>query len=152
MDNSIVIPKLNPRVKTVEVGIDELRSVKMYPLSAACQLSIPGLIGGFFEAVATIGKGETPQEDMSTFSYFDILSGTLRNNISEVLTFVFKENDRVTLDVLDNVQLMEIVENIMEVNYGEDLRKKFQVVKENLKTVFPLTNLSPKLSETLATN
>lgn len=152
MDNIQSVPKLNPRIKTVEVGIDELRSVKMYPLSASCQLSIPGLVGGFFEDVATIGKGETAQEDMSTFSYFDILSGTLKNNMTEVLTFVFKETDKVTLEVLDNTQLMEIVTNIVEVNYGEDLRKKFQVVRENLKTIFPLTNLSPKLSETPATN
>ena len=137
-------PKLNPRIKTVTIGISELREVKQYPLSASCQLSIPGLIGGFFESAASVGN--TPEVD-NTFTYFDVMASVIKTNISEILSFIFKEEAKVGLEDIDNAQLIEIVSNIIEVNYGEELGKKFVAIRENLKTLFPLMSLSQKSLE-----
>lgn len=112
---------LNPDIKNINVGIKELREVKIYPLSMTDQFQ---LTEDLAQVINEMGSGV----DFSTITNEDALQfmkKLLSENLMKILTYVTTEEERPTLDELTNNQFYEIANILFEVNY-EGLLKNFK--------------------------
>lgn len=131
------VPRLNPRVKTMDIGIEYLRKIKIFPLSAACQFKIVGMFGAILESIASM------KDDSAGASFMELIGDVIKNNIHELISFVTNPDESVTIEEFDNEQLLQFIETILEVNYGEELVKKYQGAWEKARGAFRLTNSLP---------
>lgn len=126
--------KLNPQIASLEIGIRNLRTIKIYPLSFGDQLEMTDLITEtiqkFIEA-----RGEKLQEDNVEFVQFII--DLLRKNLSKIIRLISDEEDTL-LKEITNVQVVDMVNIIYEMNYEESI-KNAQSLFEKIKPMFQST-------------
>lgn len=143
---------LNPDIKQVTIGVKNLRTVGIYPLSLGQEKKMIEVIAQIITSAINLGVGdEKPDalpatngiasmaddvdpavlEDSSTDEdltiFFNIIT-IIKNNIEEIISFVFDPEDDVKLDEITNKQLAIIAERIYEVN--------FEVTLKNFKDLF----------------
>jgi len=135
--------KLNPQVAEIEIGIRNLRTIKVYPLSVGGQLSMTDLVTkglqGFFEAQ---GDFVTTEQDVAFVAFLTTL---INENLGKIIEMVTDEKGAV-LDEMTNVQAAAFAEIIFDMNYGEVL-KNAQSLAEKVKALFPSTRPSLLSSE-----
>lgn len=123
--------KLNPQIASLEIGIRNLRTIKIYPLSFGDQLEMTDLITEtiqkFIEA-----RGDKLQEDNVEFVQFII--DLLRKNLSTIIKLISDEEDTL-LKEITNVQVVDMVNIIYEMNYEESI-KNVQSLFEKIKPMF----------------
>lgn len=126
--------KLNPQIASLEIGIRNLRTIKIYPLSFGDQLEMTDLITEtiqkFIEA-----RGDKLQEDNVEFVQFII--DLLRKNLSKIIRLISDEEDTL-LKEITNVQVVDMVNIIYEMNYEESI-KNAQSLFEKIKPMFQST-------------
>ena len=126
--------KLNPQIASLEIGIRNLRTIKIYPLSFGDQLEMTDLITEtiqkFIEA-----RGDKLQEDNVEFVQFII--DLLRKNLSKIIKLISDEEDTL-LKEITNVQVVDMVNIIYEMNYEESI-KNAQSLFEKIKPMFQST-------------
>jgi len=135
---------LNPRTKTFEFGLRELKSCVIYPLSMADQFRLTNAISKAAEQYqeATL-PGNITLEEVENEDTPDTVSNAaktvvnfLQENVETILVMVTDEKDRPTMDEMDNVQLAELVEIIFDNNYANTI-KNFQSLIEKARGLFP---------------
>jgi len=123
--------KINPRITVVEIGIRDLRKVKIYPLSVGHQLQMKETVAGMLEGMTGLSENTTP-EQLTNF----VLS-FVENNISTLLSYVVNQDDLVkcgydNIDALlmdvDNIQITEIAKVVYDRN--------FKGLIKNVKSLF----------------
>lgn len=133
--------KLNPEITEVFVGIEEIRPVKIYPLSLPDHTEkLPNILIGAYEAFRTalIEAGDlkkmTNEQGLALLEKF---RGLLHENIEAILILVCKENERPKLEELTGPQLFTIVDTIFSKNYESVLKNAVDLFKrvKNLKVV-----------------
>ena len=120
--------RLNPEISSAEIGVRELKEIKIYPLSMADQLSMTNLITDtvrkFFE------KG-----DVDDFVFAQFLSKLIEENLETILMMV-TDKEQANLEDMTNNQAVAIAEIVYEVNFGS-LVKKVKSLLEKVKEQFP---------------
>ena len=132
--------RLNPDIKEVKIGVRRLRTIKVYPLSAADQFKLSDIITkGLQTFLASEGEVD--------IAFVSVMMGLIRENIGTVLELVTDEKDRGKniLEDLTNNQIVEIADIIYEVNYMA-LQKKVTSLLEKLAPNLP-ASLSGRLSQ-----
>ena len=126
----------NPQITEVTVGVRNLRTITLYPLSMADQMSVTDLISKALSAFASRGEEDNEME------FIALLVGLVKENILKILEMVTDEKGEDLAKELTNVQSAEIAEIIYDVNFGEML-KNAQSLVEKVKTAFPSTRPLP---------
>jgi len=128
--------RINPRIKNVEIGILNLREIKIYPLSMTDQLSLTDLINeamkSFFESDIDVdGENEN-------LIFVSFIVKTIRDNIKKLLKFVTPdEKPEIVMKEIDNHQLSEIVKIVYQDNY--------EVPVKNVMSLFPTEKIQSVL-------
>jgi hypothetical protein len=117
---------LNPRISKVTVGIRELHTVSIYPLSFSDEMAMTDIIVNVIEKF--MAANTSNQTDVV---FVALLAQAIKDNIKDFIRLVtdpdewsFCNNKDDMLKHVDNHQLMEIASIVKEANFGEDLRKK----------------------------
>lgn len=130
--------KLNPQIRRVEIGIKQMREIKIYPLSMADQLEVTDLVAAAIKTYVVEG-------DQSEVGVAAFLAQAIKDNVSLLLKKATDEGDEV-LSEITNLQAAEIAEILYEVNY-ESIAGKVMSLVEKIKRQFPSRKLSPTPSE-----
>lgn len=139
---------LNPRIKKIELGLDEMTEYTIYPLSMASQFEISDIISKAADKIAGVTDGSG---DMGTdIAVVQASIEVIKNNLGIILEKVTKKDNRPKLDDLDNVQFSELAELIFDVNYAGTI-KNFQSLVQKIKNLFPSTGQSQQSSESPVT-
>jgi len=130
--------RLNPQIVDVEIGIRELRKIKIYPLSMKDQLDLTNLI---VEAL-NVQVNEKGSTDLS----IAFLVGLIRDNLEKVLKMATDEEN--IMSEISNVQAMEIAEKLFDVNFAS-VAKNFKSLSEKAMNMFQSERPSqPSVSDT----
>jgi len=130
--------KLNPQIVDVEIGIRELRKIKIYPLSMKDQMDLTNLIVEALN-VQVIENGST---DLS----IAFLVGLIKENLEKVLKMATDEED--VMGEISNVQALEIAEVIFDVNFAS-VAKNFKSLSDKVMKLFPSERPSqPSVNDT----
>ena len=128
---------LNPRIKTIELGIEELTEYRIYPLSMADEFRISEIISSVAkDVVALEEKGESSDTQLVQLGL-----NVIKDNIGTILEMTTKKDNRPKLTEIDNVQFSELTELIFEINF-EGTIKNFQGLVKKIKSMFPQTRPS----------
>ena len=121
--------RLNPQIKDVEIGIRNLRSIKIYPLSVSDQLTATNLVTSALQVFMT--NKDVKNNDLLFVAF---MLEQIRTNASEILKMVLDETEspEAVLKEMSNEQMMVIVKAIYEVNY-ESLSKNVKSLLEKKK-------------------
>lgn len=110
--------QLNPEVKEIKIGIRELRSIKIYPLSFRDQSSASDLIS---ESMQKLLEAQNRPDIVFVTEILNMITENADRILSLVMDPAEKGDD--ILGELSNQQLLEIAETIYDVNYAH-LQKK----------------------------
>ena len=129
MNTSDEMVRLNPQIKDVEIGIRNLRSIKIYPLSVSDQLTATNLVTSALQVFMT--NKDVKNNDLLFVAF---MLEQIRTNASEILKMVLDETEspEAVLKEMSNEQMMVIVRAIYEVNY-ESLSKNVKSLLEKKK-------------------
>ena len=136
---------LNPQITDVDVGVRDLRIVKIYPLSLKDEKLFADVfqqtLKKYFEQ--TIDEGD--EEQISRF-VGEILK-LIEENFIKILGLVTDENGQELFDSLTSMQASQIVMAIYRTNFEEPL-KNAEGLLNKVKTLFQLRRPSqPFLSD-----
>jgi len=119
--------QINPQIRTVLIGVRELRKIKIYPLSIADQLEITDLIAGPLGRFAEA-------EDQSDSAFIALILDTLKKNLSKILTIATDEDGEEIMKDLTNKQAIDIGNIIYKENF-EYLSKNIKGLWERIKNM-----------------
>jgi hypothetical protein len=135
--------RLNPDIAKADVGIRELKTLTIYPLSAAFQMNLAGdvsdLLVGFFSV-----KVKDLTEDEVSQKIAGLLMQLIRENIETVLEHVIDSNEMTAngyatvkdlLEDTTNNQLLYIGQIVYDNNYKELVAKLKGFLMERVKEV-----------------
>lgn len=130
--------KMNPDITTSDIGIINLRTITIYPLSVANQLDATDLIIKVVNGMSSLDKIDD-EAVVKTFI------GLVGDNIQKILNMVTSESEVIDFVELTNTQLLEIVQKIYEINYKDvsknlkDLIQKMQPLLASMRSQQPLS-------------
>ncbi len=166
--------KLNPnsQVADVEIGIRNLRSIKIYPLSIADEIEVSDLVSQAVGAAMSLNLGD--ESDASLMQFIAAIMEIIKNNLGRILTLVVDEHDfprqsfprkllakvlsrkvdngSVLLKEMSNDQAVAIAEVIYKVNFevpAKNVQSLFEKIKEAFLSKRP-SRLSAKDTESIS--
>jgi hypothetical protein len=116
---------LNPQIHETDIGIVNLRKIKIYPLAVGHQLEMSDLISEAVGAFVNMTSGDDEKEEIISFISFVI--GLIRKNIGRIIKYLTKEDESI-LKEITNVQLSKIV--------GIVYRENFEIPSKNVMNLF----------------
>ena len=120
----------NPDIKTIHVGVRELRKVFIYPLSMNDQFQ---LLEKLSTAIQKIAEGK--QLDLkSNIEGVAFMKDVITENLEQILEYVTDLEERPQLKEITNNQLYEIVNIIFSVNF-ESMIKNFKDLFQRAKGI-----------------
>jgi len=145
--------RINPKIRMADIGIRELESIKIYPLSLAGQGEMADIITEAlqrFNAVAgpspvpapKPGKKSSvqsvpsmqPTPQMSDLGVVAFIIDLIKKNLSKVLTlatdFDTPEKSDEALKKIDNDQAVEIADIVWQQNYENSLKNGIALFKK----------------------
>ncbi len=126
--------KLNPDIKKVDVGIRELKTITIYPLSAHDQFDLTNRIVSVITDLSEKGELATLTNEEAV----NFIQTVIRDNLQIILEYVVDEEERPSFDELTNNQIYTIVSTIFEVNY-EGFLKNFKDLFKRAAELVPTT-------------
>ena len=122
--------KLNPDIKKVDIGVREVRTINVYPLSISDQFQFAEYVSNVFNELQ---GGEYDLNNLTDEkTAIDFIQNFIGKHIMELIDFVVDENEKPTFDELTNNQLAKIATIIFEENF-EGLVKNFKNLFERAK-------------------
>lgn len=126
--------RINPQIKSAEIGILKLRKIKIYPLSMADQLSLTDIIN---EAMKSFFESSKGSED-ENLVFVSFIVKTIQDNIKVILKFIVPdEKPEAIMKEISNQQLSEIVRTVYQDNYEEPVK--------NVMSLFPTEKIQSVL-------
>ena len=126
--------RINPQIKSVEIGILKLRKIKIYPLSMADQLELTELIN---KTMKSFFESDRDGED-ETLVFVSFIVKTIQENIGTILGFVSPNETPVKImQEITNQQLSEIVRIVYQDNYEGPVK--------NVMSLFPTEKIQSVL-------
>lgn len=135
---------MNPQIQSMEIGIRNIRAVTIYPLSMADQFKLSDIVT---DAMKEYGTDDTS----SDVEIFEVIMGTIQENLIAILDLITDPNEHIKLDELTNTQFSELCELIYSTNYDTAI-VKFKSLFEKAKKVFQSKRQLPKSSSELVTD
>jgi hypothetical protein len=137
----------NPRIKSIDLGTQELISYTIYPLSMADEFRISDIITKIANEVLEMeNKGASSDAALGKLAL-----EVIKDNIGTLLKMTTKANNRPELAQIDNVKFSELVELIFEMNFETSI-KNFQSLVERIKGMFQPTRQSQQSLDIPATD
>lgn len=148
--------RINPRIVDVEIGIHDLRKIKVYPLSMQDQKELTKLIN---KVLKSIFAADTKKKDDKNLIFISLVVKAIEENIEEIFKYVIPDEDiGKVMKEIDNAQLSEIVKVVYQTNYETPVKNVMSLFQqEQLQSVLkrPLsqsvenmgTNLNTSLNE-----
>jgi len=119
--------RINPRIKSVDIGILNLRKIKVYPLSMHDQLGLTRTIN---KALETFFQLDDKEGDAGKIVFAGFMIKLIQDNIKLILKLICPDEDVVQLQKeMDNNQLSEIVKIVYLDNYEQPVK--------NVTSLFP---------------
>lgn len=113
--------KQNPRIREVEVGIRDLKKIKVFPLAIGDELAVSDLIS------ETLTQFFSQKVDDINKKVIDFFIGTVTSNLLKVLDFITDEDNlksagyengiKDLIKDLDNDQLVDMFEIVYKNNF-----------------------------------
>lgn len=122
--------RLNPDINKVDIGVRELTTITIYPLSAKDQFDLTSRLVNTITVLAE--KDDFAQ--MTNEKALEFVQTAIKENLEVILEYVVDEEERPTMDKLTNNQIYTIVAIIFEVNY-EGFIKNFKNLFERGKVL-----------------
>jgi len=122
--------------KTTTIGIKEMKTITLYPLSVADQLKLPQIAADFMQRIA----GREDLLNITDMAFVELVTEFIQEKIHIILAFVTEAE--VSLEELTNLQLMEIVNAIFDMNF-EPVLKNWNSLSERVRIAFQLERPSP---------
>jgi len=114
--------RINPRIRSVNIGIRSLRKIKIYPLSMHDQKELIALVNKILKSLFESNKkiGKTDDKNLIFISH---VVKAIEDNIEELLAYAAPDEDitKFMKDV-DNDQLSEIVGHVYRDNFGTPVK------------------------------
>lgn len=132
--------RLNPQIKTISIGVKELKEIKLYPLSMADQLTMTNIITTALQEFFDQGGAAK-----SEYVFAKFVAELIEANLGTILKMITDEGE-ANLEKITNNQAVEIAEIVYEVNFGS-LVKKAKSLLEKVKEQFPSGRPLPTFSE-----
>ena len=113
--------RINPRIRSVNIGIRSLRKIKIYPLSMYDQKQLIALVNKILKTLFDVDK-ETGKDDKNLVFISHVVKA-IEDNIEELLAYATPDEDitKFMKDV-DNAQLSEIVGHVYRDNFGTPVK------------------------------
>jgi len=137
--------KINPQVTEIELGVSDLRTYKVYPLSVGDQLEltnhIADSISTFLSATNILSSITDPDLEMTENQIGALvvfLSDTLKDNLEKVLRLVIGTNSFLLdesetnnlMRCITNAQVIEIIDLVIEMNFNGNLKNAKSLFKK----------------------
>ena len=116
--------KINPQIADLKIGIRNLRTIKIYPLSLGDQLEMTDLITETVQEFFASREKIENQEDMEFVQFFVKI---LRENLGKILNLIADED---VLKDLTNLQAVELADLIYEMNYADSIKNAQSLFKK----------------------
>lgn len=125
--------KLNPQVKSIEVGVRSLRKITIYPLSIADQSRLIDKVWGTIDEFFQNKEGEKSNSEFAKY-----MVEVIRVNLLEILSLITdkEEFEGDPLEDMTNLQVSELALLIYEENF-EGATKNFQSLFGKIRKLFP---------------
>ena len=109
-------PTLNPQIESMLVGTRTLREIKIYPLAFGKQLEMTDMIT---EALsAWFAKDEMEDGDPHNLAFAQIILQIIKDNLGKIVVLATDgDNGPELLNDLSNLQMVELAEHILNMNY-----------------------------------
>jgi hypothetical protein len=141
--------KINPKCRKVEIGVREIKTITIWPMSLADELSFSETILGLMGEYSEIEEKKVEQENKEKGT--EDIEGKLalfivtaiKENLLELLALVADE--KVSLSDIDNEQFMDICDIIFEMNFDGAVGKGVRLLKR-IKSMFLQKTQSENLS------
>jgi hypothetical protein len=128
------LTKLNPRVETRQIGIRQLYEVNIYPLSFGDEIALLDII-----STSLIQYGSLPREEQTDIILAQIITEFIKKNIAQIINLVIDQEAWIQMSeskdfmkCLDNVQLLDLIQTIYDMNFGDEVQKKAKEMAKNL--------------------
>jgi len=131
---------LNPRIKELDLGVEELTTYKIFPLSMADEFKISDIIAKAMAEIANVEGG-------GDVVLINKVLAVIKDNLGTIIEMVTKKDNRPKMDDMDNVQFSELAELIFDVNFAGAI-KNFRSLVDKVKSLFQSTGQSQPSSET----
>jgi len=136
---------LNPQIMEVEIGIRNLRKIKLYPLAVGDQMKMTSIIA---TSVSGFLVSKEAKDESLMIGFF---IKTVNDNLARFLSLALGEKEQEgtfpetekTLEDITNLQASEIAEIIFKMNYEESV-KNFQSLFEKVRKLFPSEGSLPE--------
>lgn len=116
--------QLNPQIADLEIGIRDLRTIKIYPLSLGDQLEMTDLIT---ETVQKFFESREKIEGQNDMDFIQFFVNLLKDNLKEILNLIADED---ISKELSNLQTVELASLIYTMNYEESLKNAHSLFKK----------------------
>jgi len=130
-----IAQRVNPRIVDVEIGIHNLRKIKVYPLSMHDQKQLTKLIDEVLKSIFKDDGGKS--KDDKNLIMVSRAVKAIEENIEPIFKFVLPdENIPKLMKELDNDQLSQIVEVVYNTNYKTPVKNVMSLFQtEQLESV-----------------
>lgn len=150
------LQKLNPQITDLEIGVCNLRSIKIYPLSLGDEIEISDLIAQAFNAAMKLNIQADNEEVMMQF--IAAIVDIIKKNLGRILTLITTDDAIVSkfwekigmakqsrgeklLRDMTNMQAVQAADIIYKVNFespAKNVKSLFEKVKGSLLSQRPL--------------
>lgn len=118
---------LMPIIREIQIGIEEVKEYKVYPLSVANFMELTEIIKEFIQAfIAEEAQADSRKHDAEMFP---VLLEIFGKHINKIIHMVIRNAPEDITEQMTGAQLVGLAHIVYEANY-EDILK-------NLKTLFP---------------
>ncbi len=124
--------RINPQITSFDIGIRNLRTIKIYPASFGDQLEMTDIIT---ETVQEFFKSRESVEQKTDIALVKFLVDLIRDNLIKIIKLISDENEEM-LKEISNVQAVELATLVYETNYGESA-KNVQSLFKKIQPLFP---------------
>jgi len=132
--------EINPQIKTVKIGVRDLREIEILPISYGDQKKLSALIIAAAKEVIKTGATQDVDEQ-----FMSAVLGILQENLEKIIPFITDEDDpQAILNNSTNNQLIEIGTIVYEENY-----KKLVALAKNLVGLILKMGLTEKTQSVL---
>ena len=138
------LQNLNPCIADAVIGIRNMRTITLYPLSMADQIAFTDLIT---EALQSF----TQKGDMEDIAFVSFLVNLIKDNLDRLLKLVASDESGDLLSEITNSQAVAIAEIILDVNYGDAIKNAKSLIVKAQSLFQSVRPSQPSLSDTVAT-
>ena len=137
--------KLNPQITDVDVGVRDLRTVKIYPLSLKDEKLFAEMFQETLQKYFASPIDDGDEEAIASFIGY--ILKLIEENFIKILGLVTDEDGQVLFDSMTGMQASQVVMAIYRTNF-EDPLKNAESLLNKVKTLFQLRRpLQPFLND-----